>query len=996
MISPCTPGLVHLGDFEICCNTTTPPCQTDLVFYRGSATWCTGVWDMSGAIPFTVNNGSFTCGTPPDEVDLNVTNIYLNPGDTRANETLRVYVNQSNDVCAVVHNNGPDDVTDDFDVCFEVDGTQICCVTVDVSTLPGGVLAAGADTTVCCNWTPSCIDYPVMPGYPAQSLPFTINVTADCNCSNCPNCPDGTCGKITETDEANNTLSMYVPAIQLWSGVDRIGGVVNNAYKSRHCDCDTSDDPLSDYWVEYRDLTCGGLEWNVTGAELTLANGSTATRVHTIDLPSDASVKKAMLFVYWRDYWTNTNTYPSGCLADLSADMSSVCGTSPDPMPIEATYHDTKGFGKYNSPMGVYIYNVTDWTCTNGGNPVDYTVNVTNIDLNNQTKLMGQMMVVVYECDGDTLTHIWINEGVDYLMAADATHGSYKYHVSPEEATATIPFGGTDTIPDNICSATLTTVVGNGLNTGSNLLFNGGVKKYDAWDGTHEAYPGSKIEVEEEDVTSDFAVGSTNSMGFMDDTSNGFYAFNVFLVVTEKQSVPTATGLGDASFCVDKGCIENLTALNKGDVPGLPGNALFPYGLFSFNVTCLEPGATVAVTIKLPKTDPPVATYMKYNFTSGKWDDKVPATITGDTVTILLTDGGHYDRDRVVNGQISDPGGPISGAVQVSIDTCPAYICADPACRTTVNITLSGITDYGTGTIHLYYNPSVVEVDAIGKGDSDGFEATPIYPPATPPYVGTGHVKISAWNTGGVSGDVAFVNVTFRPTGNPGDCTDLDLTVEALYDLGYIALPTVVVNCTCPSGGLHIIESTPPIVTPPVATPAVILNDTIPWRARVQQIAAPFCTNETNLTVFITDATAITEVYVDLSPILGAGYEEVRMTGPDGAAAGTWYTVTNASYSSLIPYSLNVMANDPYDNWNNGSSFTLKVDRRGDVRSPTLAADNKVTGKDYYYIARYTVDREPAPEDCTAQVQPAASWDGVDMADALYIAMYVVGKGPAP
>ena len=35
IISPCTSGLVHLGDFEICCNMTTLPGQTVLKFDTG-------------------------------------------------------------------------------------------------------------------------------------------------------------------------------------------------------------------------------------------------------------------------------------------------------------------------------------------------------------------------------------------------------------------------------------------------------------------------------------------------------------------------------------------------------------------------------------------------------------------------------------------------------------------------------------------------------------------------------------------------------------------------------------------------------------------------------------------------------------------------------------------------------------------------------------------------------------------------------------------------
>ena len=96
-ISSCTPGLVHLGDFEICSNTTiTPPCQTDLVFYVGTETWCTGIWDMGGAIPFTVKNGSFVCGTTPSEEPYsgplyegwNLISLPLTPADNSASAVL--------------------------------------------------------------------------------------------------------------------------------------------------------------------------------------------------------------------------------------------------------------------------------------------------------------------------------------------------------------------------------------------------------------------------------------------------------------------------------------------------------------------------------------------------------------------------------------------------------------------------------------------------------------------------------------------------------------------------------------------------------------------------------------------------------------------------------------------------------------------------------------------------------------------------------------------
>ena len=838
-------GLYHLGNITIHCCNTTPPCQTDLLFSYAKLWYWTGLG--GDELSRTTDNGTFTCGTPSDEVDLNVTNIYFNPGDKRANETLRVYVNQSNDITAIVRNNGPDDVTGDFDVCFEVDGNKIDCVTVT-----GGLLA-GAEKSVPATWTPTCANYSVMPGYPAQSLPFTINVTADCNCGNCPNCPDGSCGKITETDEANNTLSMYVPAIDPTKYNGLIGGIVNNGYKSKHCDCNTAEDPLEGGKV-WRNLIGGGLVYNVTGAELALANGSTDTRVHHIDLPPNAKVKEARLYVYWRDDFYSYRTYPSGCLANLSANMSSACGTSPAVMPIEATYQDSKGFENYQAPLGMYVFNVTPWVCNNSA--VDYTVNVTNIDPGNVTKLMGEMLVVVYEGDGDELTHIWMNEGTDFLYAADDTHGTYAFHVSPAEATATIPFSGTDTIPSNISSATLTAVASYGEVLGSNLLINGNVLKKDAW--MNQAYPSSHIEVEEESlqIGTDFIVGINNSMGFMDNDTNGFYAFNTFLVVEERSDV------------------------------------------------------------------------------------------------------------------------------LVEIDPCPATIGSDPSDRKTVNITLEGITDYGSGTIHLYFDTTYVDIDSIGLGDSTNLHSN---------KVTDGHYTISASNSGGISGDVAFANVAFKPMGPTTGCSYLNFVVEKLYDRNFTILSTVVNNCT-----ICIEESNIPGVTAPTASPTRILNDNGRDRAQL-----PVSTNLSTLSVWVTDDTEVDTVTINLTPIRGAGSEAVSMALVSGTKqAGTWEVETNADHDPGVnlTHCLVVNATDTHGNPNTANCVILEVLRRGDIDpvNVSIPQDNIVDILDYNEIAKYTVGLRSMPDEFTAGTVPANSHNGVDMADALYIALGTVDPSYVP
>ena len=456
--------------------------------------------------------------------DLSVTDIHVNFGDDRSDSIVRVYVNCDNVISAVVQNAGPDAVTDDFEVCFAADGAVIGCANVT------GGLAADANTTVSIDWTPTCAEYYVMPGFPSQSLPLTITATADCNCSSCPNCPDdGSCGTVDETNETDNTLSLVIPAIQDYPATNGvIGGVVNNGYMSKNFDCDTTEEPL--YLAGYFDTVGGGVEYNVSGARIsTFATQETDTRVHHIDLPDGAVVIDARLYVHWYDKWGNYETYPTGCLANLSMNFS---GT--DLMP-DAAYQDSKAFGYYQSPKGSSVFDVTSLVSGSG----DYTAIVKNIEPigGNNTTLLGEMLVVVYDgADHGDEVQIWMLEGTDYLMAADETHGGNNYSVSPEKATATVALPGAIDLTD-VVDAELITFVAQGMGPGSDLLFNGEVIKTDAWNTSTEAYPGSKINVEDVSVLSKL-FSSENTMGFRDNGSTGMQAACAALMIVHDELTP--------------------------------------------------------------------------------------------------------------------------------------------------------------------------------------------------------------------------------------------------------------------------------------------------------------------------------------------------------------------------------------------------------------------------------------------------------------------------
>jgi len=112
-----------------------------------------------------------------------------------------------------------------------------------------------------------------------------------------------------------------------------------------------------------------------------------------------------------------------------------------------------------------------------------------------------------------------------------------------------------------------------------------------------------------------------------------------------------------------------------------------------------------------------------------------------------------------------------AAAVTMTIDDCKSATGGE----ITVPVRISGVTNYGTGKINITYNPVVVHV----VGVSDSSDSTVI----TSNIDNTaGIASISAWNTGGVSGDIVFANVALKAVGSGGKSSPLTLTVAKLVD----------------------------------------------------------------------------------------------------------------------------------------------------------------------------------------------------------------------
>ena len=118
------------------------------------------------------------------------------------------------------------------------------------------------------------------------------------------------------------------------------------------------------------------------------------------------------------------------------------------------------------------------------------------------------------------------------------------------------------------------------------------------------------------------------------------------------------------------------------------------------------------------------------------------------------------------------------GAVQVSAAAVTVTIddyTSATGDEITVPLMINGVKDYGVGTINITYDPAVVYVVGMSDGDDSTVTASNIDNTA-------GIASISAWNTGGVSGDIVFANVALKAVGSGGKSSPLTLTVAKLAD----------------------------------------------------------------------------------------------------------------------------------------------------------------------------------------------------------------------
>ncbi len=134
---------------------------------------------------------------------------------------------------------------------------------------------------------------------------------------------------------------------------------------------------------------------------------------------------------------------------------------------------------------------------------------------------------------------------------------------------------------------------------------------------------------------------------------------------TDAQTVNVHTETGSTEQVTpntDAGAFDNFVAESESQLPSTdeaakPPGLDFPFGLFLFTISGVGNGGTADVTLTFAENLPKGTQYWDDN--GGVWTnitDKV--TISGNTITLRLTDGGVGDDNSAV-GKITDPGGPV-------------------------------------------------------------------------------------------------------------------------------------------------------------------------------------------------------------------------------------------------------------------------------------------------------------------------------------------------
>ena len=298
-------------------------------------------------------------------------------------------------------------------------------------------------------------------------------------------------------------------------------------------------------------------------------------------------------------------------------------------------------------------------------------------------------------------------------------------------------------------------------------------------------------------------------------------------------------------------------------------------------------------------------------------------------------------------------------------------VAASPDESTTEPIMVNSVSNLGSGTITVTYNPLVVHVTDVTSGTGNAFEVQDWNADNT-----NGSVSIVAWDTNAPhSEDVVFAVITYHAVGNHLKSTTLNITVTDLINYSdYSQIEHAVSN-----GAFTVNDTNPPEITNAIATPSEIFEK----KGKGKPRSHIFLTR-LNATIF--DAGGIVNVTVNLSSIGGSPVQPMeRIAGTD-----VWTVTTYATSGINLTHELVVTVTDVAGNTNT-SSIYLTVLLRGDI-----VRDGHINSGDALYIAKYLVGKESMLPLLIGDIAPLEGDGVINSADAFYLAKYLVGKEVAP
>ena len=132
----------------------------------------------------------------------------------------------------------------------------------------------------------------------------------------------------------------------------------------------------------------------------------------------------------------------------------------------------------------------------------------------------------------------------------------------------------------------------------------------------------------------------------------------IHLVLLRKTLIEQSTPNGPVSAEITTGTCSFDSALSGIEpVASPPAGFAFPYGAFAFSANSCGEGDGITIVFTYPNPLPAGTRYYKYLDGAWRdWTDRV--TITGNTVTLVLTDNEEGDTDPTP-GVIQDPSGPV-------------------------------------------------------------------------------------------------------------------------------------------------------------------------------------------------------------------------------------------------------------------------------------------------------------------------------------------------